>query len=380
MLKIILARHAETIWNEERRYIGRTDLGLSQLGKGNSRLLASHLENQPIRKIISSGMKRATQTAEIVNLLHHQDLLRQPLLNEIDFGIWEGLTHDEIVEKDPELVKKWFKDPFSTDIPEGEPWRVFADRVWSGWSSVVNSLQEDSQEGESADETKIVLIVTHAGCIKNILARILGREPQKAWHIYQDKGALNHLIFKDGNIKIARINDTDYRSSKRHNMPEIKACDSADKEDLHFVINKASAAYARIFGEAFDPANYMSMAELTKEMEEMSFLGIVQGGLMLAAGAYQPKADVALMRHLYVLPACQGQGMGRRLLSHIEEVAKGDGQRELLVGTYAKNREAVDFYIKQGFEISQDSQRLLKKYWDIPKRQAEISTVFSKRL
>ncbi len=380
MLKIILARHAETIWNEERRYIGRADLGLSRLGKDNSRLLASHLKNQPIIKIVSSSMKRATQTAEIVNLSHHQDILRQPLLNEINFGIWEGLTHDEIVEQHPELVKRWFKDPFSTDIPEGEPWRVFADRVWSGWLSVVNSLHEHSPQRESADEAKIVLIVTHAGCIKNILARILGREPQKAWHIYQDKGALNHLIYKDGNIKIARINDTDYRSSKKRNIPEIKTCDSANKEDLHFVISKASAAYARIFGETFDPANYMSMAELTKEMEEMSFFGIVQGGLMIAAGAYQAKADVALMRHLYVLPACQGQGMGSRLLSHIEGVAKTDGQHELLVGTYEKNREAIDFYVKQGFKISQDSQRLLKKYWDIPQRQAEISIVFSKRL
>lgn len=203
MLKVTLARHAETIWNEQLRYIGRTDLDLSELGAGNADLLAAHLKDEQVDAILSSDMKRAAQTAGAVGQIHGLTVVRRPLLNEIDFGHWEGLTHNEIVAAYPEIMEKWISDPRIVDIPGGENWPDFADRVWKVWEEIVAEYD--------GGESRHILIVTHAGCIKIILGRIMGRTSDKWWEIYQDKGALNYIVVEHGVARVVGINDTDYR-------------------------------------------------------------------------------------------------------------------------------------------------------------------------
>jgi alpha-ribazole phosphatase len=205
MLKITLARHAETIWNEQLRYIGRTDLDLSELGLKNAGLLADYFKDIQVDELLSSDMKRAAQTAGAVGATRDLVIKRQLLLNEIDFGHWEGLTHDEITAAYPEIMEAWINDPCNVDIPGGEPWSVFADRVWQGWERILQSHAHDEQ-------SRHILIVTHAGCIKVILGRIMGYGADKWWSIYQDKGALNHIVVDQGTAEIVRINDTDYRN------------------------------------------------------------------------------------------------------------------------------------------------------------------------
>lgn len=199
MLKITLARHGETIWNEQLRYIGRTDLDLSPLGRKNGGLLADYFNGVQLEAVYSSDMKRAVQTAGAVAQTHSLPVRREPLLNEIDFGEWEGLTHQEIVAAYPDIVEKWIADPLNIDIPGGETWAAFADRVWRGWEAITRSAQGH------------ILIVTHAGCIKAIIGRILELDSSKWWSVYQDKGALNHITIDGGLASVIRINDTDYR-------------------------------------------------------------------------------------------------------------------------------------------------------------------------
>ncbi len=89
----------------------------------------------------------------------------------------------------------------------------------------------------------------------------------------------------------------------------------------------------------------------------------------------QEVQDVTLIRHAYVRTASRNQGIGGQLLSHLRELAKGP----LLIGTWADAVWAIRFYEKHSFQVvsPQEKDRLLKKYWTVPKRQIETSVVLA---
>jgi GNAT superfamily N-acetyltransferase len=89
----------------------------------------------------------------------------------------------------------------------------------------------------------------------------------------------------------------------------------------------------------------------------------------------QDVADVTLVRHAYVTTDYQKQGVGAELLSHL----RGMAVRPLLVGTWAAAHWAIRFYKRHGFHLvsSEEKERLLRTYWDIPPRQIETSVVLT---
>jgi GNAT superfamily N-acetyltransferase len=91
----------------------------------------------------------------------------------------------------------------------------------------------------------------------------------------------------------------------------------------------------------------------------------------------QPVQDVTLIRHAYVRPDMQNQGIGRKLL----DALRRQTNRPVLVGTWADAVWAILFYEKQGFRLvsSEEKDRLLRKYWAISERQIETSVVLADR-
>ncbi len=204
--KIILVRHMETVWNEQRRYIGRTDLHLSDLGARHARSLAESLKNTLLSGVISSNMKRALQTAQAIAAGRELTSVIEPDLREIDFGEWEGLDFNEISTAYPDLSDIWVEDPFSVHIPGGESMTGFVSRVKESWSRIRVAALAD--EGDSDGD---LLIVTHAGCIKVILGALMGLDDRKVWGIYQEKGAVNTVEVALTGDRVIEINDIAYR-------------------------------------------------------------------------------------------------------------------------------------------------------------------------
>ncbi len=117
---------------------------------------------------------------------------------------------------------------------------------------------------------------------------------------------------------------------------------------------------------------YMPKDELEREMKRVTFFGWEVSGELVGAMGFEPIKDVSLIRHAYVLPQWQKQGIGTKLLNHLKSLVTTP---RLLVGTWADAYWAIHFYQKHGFTLLPDKDELLKTYWDIPQRQIETSVV-----
>jgi len=152
----------------------------------------------------------------------------------------------------------------------------------------------------------------------------------------------------------------------------IRKCQPSDAERMHYIINEAAKAYKGAIPADCYHQPYMPMDELKQEMGRMTFFGWEVNGELVAVIGFQPVKYVTLIRHAYVLPEWQKQGIGNKLLSHLKGLVTTP---RLLVGTWADASWAIAFYKKHGFSLLPDKDELLKTYWDIPQRQIETSVV-----
>src|ERR1044071_1547445 len=91
-VRILLARHGETISNLEGRWQGQADSPLTERGLAQARELGRALADEPIAAIISSDLGRATATAHEVASFHRLEVVAEPRLREIDVGAWTRTT------------------------------------------------------------------------------------------------------------------------------------------------------------------------------------------------------------------------------------------------------------------------------------------------
>jgi GNAT superfamily N-acetyltransferase len=141
---------------------------------------------------------------------------------------------------------------------------------------------------------------------------------------------------------------------------------------MYFIINKAAEAYEGVIPADRYRQPYMSMEELKGEMERVTFYGWEAEEELVGIMGMEPIKNITLIRHVYVLPEWQRQGIAGRLLDHIKHLFTGS---RLLVGTWADVSWAISFYRKHGFRLLPDKDQLLETYWNIPRRQIETSVV-----
>jgi GNAT superfamily N-acetyltransferase len=152
----------------------------------------------------------------------------------------------------------------------------------------------------------------------------------------------------------------------------IRKCHSGDIERVYFIINQAAKAYEGVIPPDCYHQPYMPREELEREWKRVSFFGWEVNGELVGIMGLEPIKDVTLIRHAYVLPEWQRQGISSKLLAHIKGMVTTP---RLLVGTWADAHWAIDFYLKHGFKLLPNKDQVLKSYWDIPQRQIETSVV-----
>ncbi|HYU20722.1 MAG TPA: histidine phosphatase family protein [Chloroflexota bacterium] len=137
MTDIILCRHGETEWNREGRYQGKTDIPLNGRGREQARQLAASLRDEPIAAVYSSTLARAYETGVEIARLHGLEVKRDPRLDEINQGLWEGLRREEIVLTHAELHERWLGYPLDLRLPEGETLDEVLSRVRSALDDIL---------------------------------------------------------------------------------------------------------------------------------------------------------------------------------------------------------------------------------------------------
>ena len=155
----------------------------------------------------------------------------------------------------------------------------------------------------------------------------------------------------------------------------IRKLKSADFQAILTVVNDAAIAYRDKIPADRWKEPYMPAQELKEEIQSgIQFYGYMENNLLIAVMGIQPVNDVTLIRHAYTLTGHQRKGIGEKLLNHLLPLAKTD---RIMVGTWETAPWAIKFYQKHGFMLlsREETNKLLKKYWNIPERQIETSIV-----
>jgi GNAT superfamily N-acetyltransferase len=158
----------------------------------------------------------------------------------------------------------------------------------------------------------------------------------------------------------------------------IARCEENDFEAIYSIINDAAQAYRGIIPADRWQDPYMPREELQREIDDgIVFFGYKEDDELLGVMGIQDKQDVTLIRHAYVRTHRRKQGIGGRLLAHLEQQTT----HPILIGTWSDAVWAIDFYQKHGYRrvTPEEKDRLLRTYWTIPERQVETSVVLASR-
>ncbi len=197
-VKIFLIRHGQTLWNEEGRYQGKKDIELNEVGIRQAGLAAKYLSKVKLAKIYTSPLKRALETANILNKKRGMDIIIRDDLAEISFGKWEGLKFQSLHKKYFDDYNKWLEDPYKNAPTGGESFGELSKRTIAGIEKIL---------GENEDGSSIA-VVAHGGVILSLLVYWM-RIPLSRWKsIIMRQGAINIVVIDKGFPYISAINYT----------------------------------------------------------------------------------------------------------------------------------------------------------------------------
>lgn len=190
-----LIRHAETIWNREKRIQGHQDAPLTRTGEHQARIWGLQLKQYKWDRILSSDSGRAIKTAERINETLQVPFDLDPKLREQDWGLWSGKTEIELKREAPEDLAKAISMGWEFCPPGGE------DRLQVWWRSV-----DALKAGAANWPGKSILVVTHEGVIKCLVYRLHSRKflPGETQLILPYH--LHRFVFDSAGLQVGQIN------------------------------------------------------------------------------------------------------------------------------------------------------------------------------
>jgi phosphoserine phosphatase len=198
MTEIVLTRHGHVPWLEPKRFRGRAELKLTDIGVAQAEATARRISAgwRP-QAIYASPLGRTLRTARII-----AEPLRLPVqpmdaLIDIDYGEWQGLTADEAKERWPVEVELWHRRPDLVQIPGGETLQEVLARVAQALRLIV---------GRHPQET--VVLVGHDSVNRVTLLHALELPLARYWQLGQDPCAINLIEASADGFVVQTMNDT----------------------------------------------------------------------------------------------------------------------------------------------------------------------------
>lgn len=193
MKELVLIRHGESLHAGE-RYIGRTDTPLTAYGHEQAERISNRLSGLALDAVYVSPALRARETIQPFLDVSKKPIIVDADLQEIDFGLWEGMAFEEIQTQFPELVGEWALNHMNFCFPGGESLESFWKRVCQAGDRL-----------SSAPGNRIA-VVTHGGVIRYLLCHHLGLAPELHRMFQIDLGSITTLALQDGFAVLKGLN------------------------------------------------------------------------------------------------------------------------------------------------------------------------------
>ena len=203
VLRIILVRHGQTMWNagsaSGEHFRGQIDVDLNETGRAQAQAVAGRLAGVDVAALYASPLQRAIHTAQ--PLAERRGLEVRPFqgLLDINYGEWGGRSFDDVAAQWPRLYAQWLASPHQVQIPGGESLADVRSRVGLAIEEVV-----------ARHDGEIVVLVGHQVVNKVLICFMLGLDNSAFWRIRQDTCCINRFDHHDGVFTVLTLNEVDH--------------------------------------------------------------------------------------------------------------------------------------------------------------------------
>lgn len=196
--RLILVRHGSTVHSPQRRYSGRNELVLSDLGERQAAALAVRAAAfGSVAAVVTSPLPRARQTAQAIADALDRPLTEMDGLIETDFGDWEGLTGEEVRTRWPAEHAAWLASVDAAP-PGGETFTAVARRARRARDEII-----------AAHPGQSVVVVSHVTPIKALLTLALEAPLSSIFRLFLDTASVSITdYFANGASSVRLVNDT----------------------------------------------------------------------------------------------------------------------------------------------------------------------------
>ncbi|MEI6212496.1 MAG: alpha-ribazole phosphatase [Desulfuromonadales bacterium] len=194
--RLHLIRHGQVIGHDQPRYNGQTDVALTAAGIEQYHSLKNRLSGVSLAACYSSDLIRCTAGAEIICGDLGVETYRRSELRELNIGIWEGLTWQEIQKSWPDEWQARLADLVNYRVPQGE-------NLLDVEARVIPVIDEIIERHRGED----VLVVAHGGVNRVILLKAIGAPLNRMFNIEQSYGCYNIIdYYTDGQVTVKLLN------------------------------------------------------------------------------------------------------------------------------------------------------------------------------
>jgi len=197
--RICLIRHGETEWNRRQIFRGISDMPLNENGRKQAEALGRRFASVSLRSIYASKLSRALETAKAIagNQGDKNIITVDEGLTDIHRGEWEGVAHDEVKKKYPDLYAKWFQSPHEVRFPGGESLQNVQRRAWKSFDAIRRSAKGSD-----------VAVVSHHVVLRTILCGLFGLDLTHFRQFELHPASISEILLEQDTWVLRRLNDT----------------------------------------------------------------------------------------------------------------------------------------------------------------------------
>jgi len=209
--EIFLIRHGETIWNTKKLIQGQLDSPLTDNGIYQSNLLAQRMEKINPDIIYTSDLKRAVDTANIINQHINKDIIEISGVRERHWGVFQGADWPKIKKFFPTQYKYYRNDSKNYKIPNGESYNQVTKRTMDSLVDIIENHKNQK-----------VVIVTHGGVISPLIRDLLSIPYETHRKFTISNTSITKLVYSDFGFSILSLGDIAHLEGEEKPLDEME--------------------------------------------------------------------------------------------------------------------------------------------------------------